>query len=124
MSFGCSESAHGGGAILEFSWTTEALRDLCNKSQFAVEQLGQHVAATLHRYLSDLDAMDFVSELIEMYPEKILILSNGQIEIEIGVRQFLVIRAGGAKPARLDENGIPDWTRVSRVHILKIGGRE
>lgn len=100
---------------LELGFETEALRDICERDKFARKRLGAKVADALRRRLSDFQSIDSFDDLPFAKPRK----RSGQCVFQLPEGWQLVVTAGHAENPTLPSGRI-DWSRVSRLKILKI----
>jgi len=113
------ESAGTGRSLLEISFDTEEVRDLCERRSIATERLGQPAALALERCLADIEATDNMIELATLLPGEVQTVSPNERKIPIGTNLMLLVRSGHAVLPELS-TGETDWTRVTRLRIMAI----
>lgn len=104
---------------MELAFESKELREICQNEQEMVRQLGAALSEALKRRLSDLRAAPSVRDLPAGEPR---IVDAGHSEcmvINLDRMRRLVFAANHIKnPTAAD--GSVDWTRVSRIKILRI----
>jgi hypothetical protein len=105
---------------LEISFHTPELLNLCIDESIADETFGTAAAEALRNRLCDIRAADSVLELLAGRPAPGLYRDQHCYRLEIALGVWLIIAPNHNKP-RLDEFGLPDWTRVRRVRVLEVG---
>jgi len=106
---------------LEVAFRSKELRSTCESPARAKRELGESAAAALRRYLADLEAVETVAELVEM-----------GLEFESCGSKVGLIRFGLSEGRHLycevNHQHVPmsgkaiDWTKVSRLKVIHIGG--
>jgi len=106
---------------LEVAFRSKELRSTCESPARAKRELGDSAAATLRRYLADLEAVEAVAELVEM-----------GLEFESCGSKLGLIRFGLSEGRHLycevNHQHVPmsgetvDWAKVSRLKVIHIGG--
>jgi hypothetical protein len=105
--------------VLELAFETQALRDICESDEEAKRQLGVKVAAGLKRRLSDFQAIESFDELPVAKPKK----NSNNCIFALPENWQLVVTAGHSVNPTLPSGKI-DWTRVTRIKILRIEKRK
>jgi hypothetical protein len=99
---------------VDLAFSDRALRYICESESRARKALGAAAAADLHARLSDLEAVEAVTE-IDWMPMKI---EGATICFEFHPRFFLFAEANESKVPML--HGAVDWRRVARLLLKKI----
>jgi len=99
---------------LDLSFCDKALRYICESEARARKVLGANAAADLHARLSDLEAVDAITEITWALIE--YDASQAQLEFHPGFR--LLVEANEIKAPIT--NGVIDWTRVGRILLKEI----
>jgi hypothetical protein len=110
-----SESRRKWWARLELAFETLALRDICESEERARQKLGIKVAAGLKRRLSDFQAVESFDELPTARPKK----NSNSCVFPLPEGWQLVVTGGHGSNPTLPSGRI-DWTKVSRLKILRI----
>lgn len=104
---------------MELAFDSQSLRSICEKSNIATRKLGPIVAELLKHRLADLRAARYISDLLAGAPH-VLERGNHQVAtVSLGDRYRLIFSANHPKNP-VTEQGLVDWSRVSRIKILKI----
>ncbi len=104
---------------LELSFVNKALRELCESSVKANRELGIDVANELRRRVADLRAATSVRDLLIGAPREI---QEDQIALDLGP-SFQITFCANHNTAPKLESGAIDWSKVARVKILGIEGK-
>jgi proteic killer suppression protein len=100
---------------LELAFATKKLRTICENERVAERQLGVSLAKKLRARVTDLRAAETVDELAAGNPRE---LKGSCFGVELGVGWKLVF---AANHITLPQKGSRvDWSRVSRVKVLRI----
>jgi proteic killer suppression protein len=99
---------------LDLAFSDRALRYVCESEARARKTLGAAAAADLHARLSDLEAIDAVTEM-SWVP---IMVEGARVRIEFHRGFRLLADANEAKPPLLD--GLIDWSRVGRLLLREI----
>jgi hypothetical protein len=106
---------------LEVAFSSKELRSTCESPARAKRQLGEAGAVALRRYLADLEAVETVAELIEMGLDFESLGSRvGLIRFELSEGRYLYCEVNHQHVPMSGE--AVDWTKVSRLKIIHIGG--
>jgi hypothetical protein len=104
---------------LELSFSTKALRELCESETKAKSQLGQRLAEKLRRRLADLRAARCVQDLVAGQPRVLKDTSRPEMAVDLSESCRLVFVANHRNVALLATGGVA-WLKVSRVKIVRI----
>ncbi len=102
------------------AFQTEKLRRVCEDESVMTAKLGTTVAALLRERLADIRAASTLDDLIVGRPR----LSGDKLElltIDLGPASQMTWTANHAPP-RISQDGKMDWTRTTRIRLLKIEG--
>ena len=91
---------------------------MCENEAAAIRELGAECAGALKRRLADLRAVENVAELVAGRPRKAS-NSDKDLMIDLSDSFVLVLHANHTPIPRIDSGGV-DWSRVSRVKLLRI----
>jgi len=106
--------------ILELTFVSEIIRDICYNEDQAKAMLGEPVALALKRRLADIRAEEFVTGLLAGTPKEII--HNGSPAYKLNLStQDLLIFCSGHTPSPTFKDGRLDWHQVSRVKLIQIG---
>jgi len=100
-------------------FATKSLRQLCESKTEANRHLGVTVAEKLSRRLSDLRAATSVKDLIAGRPRELRGARQPCLVVGLCEGSRLVFGPNHNVMPRL-ESGYVDWSKVSRVKILRI----
>jgi proteic killer suppression protein len=109
--------------ILEISFQSEELLNLCIDESIADERLGTAVAESLRNRLSDIRAADSIHELLAGRPQAVRFGDQDGYRLEIEAGTWLIVVPNHIKP-RADVDGRPDWGSVRRVCVVAVGDLE
>jgi len=103
---------------LELAFSTKALRAVCESEERAQSELGVDLASILKRRLADLRAAANVTDLVAGNPRPAP-QSKKELMLDLadGFAVFLTANHA-ANPRR--RSGDIDWSKVSRVRLLRI----
>lgn len=106
--------------LLEISFQTKELRDICQTQAIAENTLGNKIAGTLRRRVSDLLAAESYLDLPLGNPR--LMYQDGHECLILGLcsGHFLQFTHGYCNSPNGD-NGNVNWNHVFRVKLMKIG---
>jgi hypothetical protein len=104
---------------LELAFATQALRDICESERIAKRELGAKVADALRRRLSDFRSIGSFDELPFAKPKK----SSNSITFDLPDNWQLVVAGGHGDNPKL-ASGTTDWTKVTRLKIIRIEKRK
>lgn len=106
---------------LEIAFQSKQLRAICESPAKAKRELGDSAASNLRRHLADLEAVETVAELSEIgleferYGDKL-----GSIRFGLGGGRHLYC---DVNHHHMPMNGeAVDWTKVTRLKVIQIGG--
>lgn len=105
---------------MELTFCTARLREICEKRDAAISELGYTAARELEQRLADIVAFDTVAELAQMLGD--LICDKGptqkSIRLEAG---FEVTFVSGHPAPKGGMRETTDWAKTSRMKIVGIG---
>jgi hypothetical protein len=104
---------------LVLAFATQALRDICESQRIAKRELGAKVADALRRRLSDFRSIDSFDELPFAKPKK----HSNSVTFELPDDWQLVVTGGHGDNPKL-ASGKTDWTKVTRLKIIRIEKRK
>ena len=105
---------------VELAFATKSLRTICESQANAKRELGPHVAEALKHRLADLHAATSPKDLLVGRPREL----DGSgpkrpMAIDLIDGHRIVFSANHPKPPTT-ESGDLDWSKVSRVKLLRI----
>lgn len=103
---------------MELAFSTKALRAVCESEERAQGELGVDLAGILKRRLADLRAAPDVTDLVAGNPRPAL-HSKKELMIDLADGFTVFLTANHAANPRL-RSGDVDWSKVSRVRLLRI----
>jgi hypothetical protein len=106
---------------MELAFVEKGLRDLCASRAALDRRLGLASAEALRHRLADLRAASSIYDLVPQTPFPVDDSGGMALDVTQGVR--VVFCANHRKPP-LGEDGKIDWSRVSRLKIIKIEGTD
>jgi hypothetical protein len=106
---------------LELAFESETLRTICEIEAQAKRELGSAVAETLKHRLADLRAAKSVRDLPVGQPHALGDRDREEMIIELCDGFGLVFKSNHTQRPSIGGDDI-DWTRVTRVKILRIEG--
>ncbi|WP_157450360.1 hypothetical protein [Bradyrhizobium sp. ARR65] len=102
-----------------FNFPTEELRAICAERGVATAKLGAAAALELAQILADIEACDTAAEFCELYPSKVLDISNTEKCVQLSTGHRLNFRSGHPNypnpPAE-----VTDWNNTTRLRIVSI----
>ena len=104
---------------MELAFATKSLREVCESAAKAKLRLGPKVVEKLSRRLADLRAAVSVSDLIAGRPHELEVARQRRIALDLGEGYRMTFCANHAVLPKLKLGKI-DWSKVSRVKILRI----
>ena len=107
---------------VELAFASLELRSICESRRRATNLLGAEAARELAQRLADLSALTSAAELADLFPNDIVDRSRGERALRLQAGQDLVFCAGHVDVPVL-EDGLTDWTSVSRLRILALEAR-
>jgi hypothetical protein len=106
-------------ATLELAFASKSLRQLCESEEKATRDLGGRVAQKLRRRLADLRAATSVNDLVAGRPRELEGAPHRNLAVNLSESSRIVFCANH-NTIPLLPSGRVDWSRVSRVKILRI----
>lgn len=104
---------------MELAFEAKALRSICESEAEAKRALGCRVAETLKHRLADLRAATSVEDLVAGQPRNLGGDDLHHMAVDLSDVCRMVFCANHARNPTTDAGDI-DWSRVSRVKILRI----
>lgn len=105
---------------LELAFDTQSLRTICESEPHAKRELGSHMAETLKHRLADLHAAPSPKDLVAGRPRE-LDGTGPQRAMAVDLRDgHRIVFCANHTKTPMTALGDPDWSRVSRVKILRI----
>jgi len=101
---------------MELAFATRSLRDVCESAEKARRKLGLKVSEALRRRVADLRAAVSVNDLIAGQPHE---LEAARIALNLTDGYRLILASNHAVSPKL-ESGKMDWSKVTRVKLLRI----
>jgi hypothetical protein len=102
---------------LELAFDKRPLRELCESRARAKRELGEKTAKTLENRISDFIAANNVSELVAGHPKPLATIPQFAVELTCKIR---IVFCANHSHLPLSEGGKVDWSKVSRIKILRI----
>jgi hypothetical protein len=106
---------------LEIAFETRELRSICEHKEVASATLGDEIADDLKRRLADLRAAKSIEDLIAGNPIIINNQEGSYLVIHLKGRSQIVLAPNHVNNPPL-ETGEIDWTSVTRLKVVQIGG--
>ena len=104
---------------LELAFETKSLRMICESENQAKRKLGSNVAESLRRRLADLRAATSVRDLIAGRPRELDVADRQHMAVDLWDGHRIVFCANHSKNPVTETDEL-DWSRISRVKILRI----
>lgn len=104
---------------LQLAFAKKSLRDLCENKVKADCDLGMEMAEKLRRRLADFRAATCVTDLVAGQPRELKGGRRAEFTVELN-RGSRVILCANHNTVPLFESGGVDWSKVTRVKILRI----
>jgi len=104
---------------LELAFAKKSLRQLCESEAKAKRDLGVRIASTLKRRLADMRAATSVKDLVAGQPRELEGTHRLHIAVNLCDGSRIVFCANHNATPMLESGGV-DWSRVSRIKILRI----
>ena len=104
---------------MDLVFATKTIRHLCESQSKARRFFGKRVADKLRSRLSDLEAALNINDMSVWCLSEPPTEPNGQLSLEIEDGFALVIAAAETPTSNVEGVAI-DWTRVTRVKVVKI----
>ena len=109
------------GGVLELSFSTQELRSLCETEAVADRHLGAEGGAALRKRLADFRAASNGAELLELVGCHVRsALAKDQLVIDLVDGNVILFGPNHVQTPRSASRSV-DWTKVSRIKILRIG---
>jgi len=105
---------------LEFAFSHDHIRQICQRRAAAVAELGEEIALNLERVLADIDACGDAVEFGALCQDDLVELSEHRWRLRLGGGWCVEFVSGHAKPRR-SETGRTDWSKVTRLRIEALG---
>ena len=105
---------------MQIAFSTEEIRDLCTLDTNAIQHLGQKAADALKNRLADIEAAEFIHELVAGKPRRTVIEGRDHYQVELDDDYVLTLMCNQPNP-RLDNEGRIEWNRVRRIKVVSIG---
>ena len=108
---------------LEIAFDSRELRTTCESPVRAKRNLGERASLALQRHLADMEAVESVSELLEMG------LGIENCEQEQGMLRFY-LSEGLYLYCEVNHHRVPmsgitvDWAQVTRLKVIRIGSNQ
>jgi proteic killer suppression protein len=106
---------------LEIAFENRKLRRLCEDERVSDKALGEGCAGHLRHRLADLRAAKSVASLFAGCPRAITFEEPEAMALELGSYGLLVFISNHVIPPA-KKNGRLDWSQVTRIRIVSIGG--
>lgn len=100
------------------AFQTKKLRRVCEDESVASAMLGPTVAAQLRERLADIRAASTTDDLLVGSP-RVGASNSTLLTIDLGPNSHMTWTANHVTP-RTNEDGDIDWSRVTRIRLLKI----
>ena len=104
---------------MELAFATRFIREICENESTATREFGKEVTGKLKRRLADLRAATAVEDLVVGHPREIDARGFGRFAIDLCEGYYIVFAANHADIPMVESGGV-NWSKVSRVKILKI----
>lgn len=105
---------------MELSFKNRTIRTICENEEAAEKEYGLEVAKKLQSRLADIIAAKNTEEIVVGNPREIFEDDYCSIRIDLCDGYFLVFCSNHIQRPCM-ENGNINWSKVSRVKILRIG---
>jgi proteic killer suppression protein len=109
-----------GTIVMDVSFASEELAELCQSRRKAVRELGMPCARKLSSRLADMSAAAHVGELVAGHPHPLKGDRSGQFSVRLDGGKRLVF-SPAVIPIPVHEDGSVDWRQVTRVRVDFIG---
>lgn len=106
---------------MDLAFSSKGLRDICESKELAANELGENVAVKLQMRLADLRATPCVSDIPISNLEHITHGDHAAIRIALIDGHSISFCSNHNDTPTLITGDI-DWTKVTRVKIIHIGG--
>jgi hypothetical protein len=111
----------GGAGCLELAFESKLLRALCEQEIKAKKELGEDTANALRRRIADLRAASSVEDLLVGRPRFNSDDGEEHLILDLGSAHTITVAANHVKNP-VTASGNLDWSKISRVKIVKIEG--
>lgn len=108
---------------MDLCFATKRIKSVCERSGKAYSVLGIAAAEALHRRIADLMAAKTIYDILLGNPRLVQNASGGKMAIDISEEYILIISANHTTNPLTSDKRV-DWTRVRRVKVLKIEGKD
>jgi proteic killer suppression protein len=105
---------------MQITFATKAIQRLCEEAKHQLKQLGAKRAKRLKNRLSELRAVQNVSQLQLGRPHALTGDRAGQYSVDLDGPMRLLFEPTDQPPPTLAAGGI-DWQQVTSVRLLEIG---
>jgi proteic killer suppression protein len=105
---------------MQITYASKAIQRLCEEDKHQRKQLGEKRAKRLKNRLSELRAVQNVSQLQLGRPHALTADRAGQYSIDLDGPMRLLFESTEQPPPTLPSGGI-DWQQVNSVRLLEIG---
>lgn len=104
---------------MEPSYDSTCVRNLCERNDYAVAQLGQVAAAELQAVIADFSAAETATEFIALRPERFT--RDGPHGLALILRCGLNLRFVSGHPLKKGQMvETTDWAKTSRLRFVAI----
>lgn len=104
---------------MELAFDKKSLRELCENAEKAKRKFGVRVAEKLKRRLADLRAATSVKDLVAGRPRELEGTKYRHIAIDL-CEDYRILFCANHNVIPVLESGDVDWSKVSRIKILRI----
>jgi hypothetical protein len=104
---------------LELTFQTVKLREICERRDTAASELGYAAARELSGRLADIEVLDSVADLCQLFGPLILDMSPTQKAIQLKAGWSVVFVSGHNLPPEVTLTAT-DWKKTSRMKITAI----
>lgn len=106
---------------MQLAFETRLLRTICERETESRHWLGKPVADALRHRLADLQAASSISDLVAGSPRMENHQGTERLVILLADNQEVVM-VPNHREISLNESGMLDWSAVTRLKIVRIGG--
>ena len=103
---------------MELTWDSREVRDLCEKRECAMAQLGDDVALELGKIVADLEAVASMAEFLELADPDLILVNATEVVVILETGPRLVLGSGHPDAAAADDP--PEWATVTRCRIRRL----
>ncbi len=104
---------------MELAFATRFVREICESESTVTRKFGKGVTGKLKLRLADLRAATSVKDLVVGRPREIEGRGHARFAIDLCEGYYMVFAANHANIPTVESGGV-NWSKVSRVKILKI----